>query len=115
MAKRVAVDGTVVAIPGAVPFPGAQNGTWTAMPVQYTTDPKIKTGGKPVITKAQCTFMFAGVGPAPAFPAVNGQEKVTLSAKKTKLQKQVLVEGDMIMSPYGNQLKVVAVTKIKTT
>jgi hypothetical protein len=39
---------------------------------------------------------------------------VKLTAKSTKLQKQVLVQGDMMQSPYGNQLKIVTMSKVKT-
>jgi hypothetical protein len=104
-----------MAIPGALPYPPAQSGTWTALPVQVKPDPKLKVGGKAVISEAECKFMFTGVGPPPANNPVSAQETVKLAAKSTKLQKKLLVEGDMIQSSYGNQLKVVTMSKVKTS
>jgi hypothetical protein len=116
MGKAIALQGTVIAIPGTVPYPPAQSGAWTAMPVQVKTVSKVKVGGKPAIAEAECKFMFTGIQTTPSGPVtVTGQETVKLTAKGTKLQKKLLVQGDMMQSPYGNQLKVVSMSKLKTS
>ncbi|MBM0744180.1 hypothetical protein JOY44_21610 [Phormidium sp. CLA17] len=112
MGKAIALQGNVVAVPGAMPYPAAQSGAWMALPVQVKAYPKLKVGGQSVIYEAECKFMFTGVDPAGA--PVSGQETVKLTAKSTKLQKKVLVQGDMMQSPYGNQLKIVTTSKVKT-
>jgi hypothetical protein len=76
--------------------------------------PKLKVSGQSVIYEVECKLIFNGVGPPPANNPVSGQETVKLTAKSTKLQKQVLVQGDMMQSPYGNQLKIVTMSKVKT-
>jgi hypothetical protein len=115
MGKPIALEGNVIAVPGAMPYSPAQTGAWTALPVQMKAYPKLKVGGQAVIYEAECKFMFTGVGPPPANNPVSGQETVKLTAKSTKLQKKVLVQGDMMQSPYGNQLKIVTTSKVKTT
>ncbi|MBD2112570.1 MULTISPECIES: hypothetical protein [Cyanophyceae] len=116
MGKAIALQGTVVAVPGAMPYSPAQTGAWTALPVQVKAYPKLKVGGQSVIYEAECKFMFTGVQTPPSGPPVpvTGQETVKLTAKSTKLQKKVLVQGDMMQSSYGNQLKIVTTSKVKT-
>lgn len=114
MGKSIALQGNVIAVPGAMPYPPAQSGTWTALPVQVKAYPKLKVGRQSVIYEAECKFIFNGVGPPPANNPVSGQETMKLTAKSTKLQKKVLVQGDMMQSPYGNQLKIVTTSKVKT-
>ncbi|WP_333138812.1 hypothetical protein [Microcoleus sp. Pol11C2] len=98
-----------------MPYPPAQTGTWTALPVQVKAYPKLKVGGQSVIYEAECKFMFTGVQTtASGSVTVTGQETVKLTAKSTKLQKKVLVQGDMMQSTYGNQLKIVTTSKVKT-
>lgn len=115
MGKPIVLQGEVIAIPGQVPYPGAVSGAWTALPVQCKLDNKIKVGGKAAVVGAECKFMFIGVGPAPANNPVNGQETVKLAAKKTTLQKKVLVSGDQQVSSYGNKLQVIAMGKLTTS
>jgi hypothetical protein len=116
MGKAVALQGNVIAIPGMVPYPPAQTGAWTALPVQVKANSKLKVAGKAVIYEAECKFMFTGVQNTPTGPVtVTGQETVKLTAKSTKLQKKLLVQGDMMQSSYGNQLKVVSMSKLKTS
>ena len=115
MGKQVAVIGDVQAIAGTIPFSGAANGSWTAMPVKYTSYSKLTLGGKVVIYEAECNFMFSGANPAGS-PVV-GQEVVKLTAKTTKLQgslSNVLVSGDSATGQYGNQLQVNATNKLET-
>lgn len=115
MGKPIALEGNVIAVPGAMPYSPAQTGAWTALPLQMKAYPKLKVGGKSVIYEAECKFMFTGVQTTPSGPViVTGQETVKLTAKSTKLQKKVLVQGDMMQSPYGNQLKIVTTSKVKT-
>ncbi|PSB34405.1 hypothetical protein [Stenomitos frigidus] len=113
MGKSIALQGEVVAIPGAMPYPPAQTGAWMPLPIQVKAYPKLKVGGRAVIYEAECRFMFTGANATGA--PVSGHETVKLTAKRTKLQKKVLVQGDMMQSPYGNQLKVVTMSKVKTT
>jgi hypothetical protein len=116
MGKAVALQGDVVAIPGQVPYPPAQSGAWVPTPVQMKTHSKLKVGGKAVIYEAECKFIFTGVDSSSGAPvAVSGNETVKLSAKSTKLQKKVLVQGDAMQGSYGNQLKVVATGKLATS
>jgi hypothetical protein len=115
MGKSVALEQDVVTIPGSMLYHPATSGTWVALSVKVKAYPKLKLGGSGVIYEAECTFTFAGVGPAPANSPVNRQETVTLTAKQTKLQKRVLVQGDAMQSSYGNQLKIVTTSKVKTT
>jgi hypothetical protein len=116
MGKAVAVQGEVFAIPGAMPYPPAQSGVWTALPVQVKAYPKLKVRGKGVIYEAECKFMFVGIQTTPSGPVpVNGQETVKLTGKRSKLQKKVLMQGDMMQSSYGNQLKVISMSKLKTS
>lgn len=115
MGKQVAVVGDVEAIAGKTPYSGAANGSWTAMPVQYSSYSKLTVGGKAVIYEAECRFLFSGANPSGA-PVV-GQEVVKLTAQTTKLQSSlsnVLVTGDSANGKYGNQLKVNATNKLQT-
>ncbi|MDJ0676392.1 MAG: hypothetical protein QNJ36_13575 [Calothrix sp. MO_167.B42] len=115
MGKQVAVIADVQAIPGTTPYSGAANGSWTAMPVEYTSYSKLTIGGKAVIYEAECRFLFSGANSSGA-PVV-GQEVVTLTAQTTKLQgslSNVLVTGDSAKGQYGNQLQVNATNKLKT-
>lgn len=115
MGKTVAIEGDVQAIVGTIPYSGAANGTWTAMPVQYVGYRQLTIGGKPVIYEAECRFLFSGFS-ASGTPVV-GQEVVKLTAQSTKLQGgllRVLVTGDLALGTYGNQLKVVAMGKVVT-
>lgn len=109
MAARVAVDGDVTATAGATPYTGAESGTWTAGPITSSSYSALKSGGRPVIWKAECTFAFSGASSSGA--AVAGQETVTLTAT-TKLvnkhQNNVLVDGDEASGTYGNKLSVIA-------
>ena len=116
MGKKVAVVGEVQAIAGTIPYSGAVNGSWNAMPVQYSSYSKLTVGGKAVIYEAECRFLFNGANPSGA-PVV-GQEVVKLIAQTTKLQgslSNVLVTGDSANGQYGNQLKVNATKKLETS
>ena len=115
MGKQVAVEGDVLAIPGTTLYTGAANGSWTAMPVQYTSYSKLTVSGKAVIYEATCKFLFGGASASGA-PVV-GQEDVKLTAQTTKLQgslSKVLVTSDSANGQYGNQLKVNAANKLAT-
>jgi len=116
MGDAIAVDGEVTATPGTSMYSGATGGSWTAGAVTYTSHSKIRSGGKEVIYKAECTFTFSGTsGNSP----VSGTEKVTLQASKKKLScsgNYVLVNGDSKQGTYGNKLEAKASnTKFKTS
>ena len=116
MTKPIALQGTVIAISGTAPYPPAQSGVWTATPVQVKAYRKIKVGGKSAIYEAECKFSFTGIQSTPSGPVtVTGQETVKLTAKPTKLQSKVLVQGDRMQSVYGNQLVVMTTSRLKTS
>jgi hypothetical protein len=117
VAKSAAKAGEVSATAGTKFYSPAVKGKWTAGPVQETPYSKLKSGGKAVVHKAECTFSFTGTGPTPAESPVSGTSKVTLTAKTTKLQKgasNVLVDGDSEKDSYDNELKASASGKLKT-
>jgi hypothetical protein len=108
---NIAVEGDVIAIPGATPYPPAVSGAWIPGPVTYTSYSKVAVNSVGVIHEARCTFTFTGVGPPPANNPVSGTEDVTLSAGDTAVngsQSSVLLDGDSETGSYGNQLQVIA-------
>lgn len=119
-AKSVAVKGDVSATVGTMPYTGATTGTWTAGPILETSYVNLKSGGKEVVWKAQCTFSFSGANQAGE--AKTGSETVTLTAGTTLLKKgesSVLVDGDSKTggdSPpsFDNKLSVSASGPLKT-
>lgn len=116
MGQTVAVEGDVKATPGSTPYPPADSGTWTAGPVEYQAYDNFKVKSKAVVYQAKCKFTFSGVNSASGV-TVSGEETVELKAQQTKLQqgqKKVLVDGDMAMGTYQNQLQAVAMQKLTT-
>jgi hypothetical protein len=114
--KNVAGQGDVSAIPGTLPFTGAQSGTWTPGAITPVAHPELQVGGAAVITQASCTFSFAGVNASGT--AVTGQETVTLPAGATTLHvgpDTVLVNGDQAVGMFGNKLQVVSMRKLVTS
>jgi hypothetical protein len=120
----VAVEGDVSPTVGVAMFTGAQSGEWKAGPVTVTTYPNLKSGGKKVIWKAECTFSFSGANASGA--PVTGTERVTLTATTKLLNKgqhQVLVDGDSKTggdlpppaSNYDNKLTISASGPLKTS
>lgn len=115
--KSVATEADVKTQAGTTPMQPAAGGTWTPGPVTVTKYAKLKTGGQPAISEAQCTFTFSGNAPNGA--PVTGTEPITLSAAalgRTKLQgaeQQVLRDGDRSnTSLYGNEIFIVAAEKL---
>lgn len=93
--KSAAAKGDVSATAGTSPYTGANSGTWTAGPVSETSYANLKSGGKEVVWKAECTFAFTGASSSGA--TVTGTEKVTLRATAKLLmtgEHHVLVDGD---------------------
>lgn len=122
MAKSVAVDGQVQALPGEQPYPPADEGVWTAGPVQYETHAKLKVGGQLAIVKATCTFAFFGTKksppPAASTVPVTGNSLVELKvARPTKLKESgegMLLSGDKAEDGYGNTLTAQTTKNLKT-
>ena len=118
MGNSVAKASNVIATPGTIMFPGAEQGTWTPGPVATQPHTKITMGGSEhALKQAQCTFTFSGVGPAPAKPTVNGAETVILTPQPTKLTSGgigVLVHGDKQVGAYGNELSIISDNQITT-
>ena len=116
MPKSVAKKGDVTLIPGTKFLSPAAGGVWAPQsPVKYGEHKKVKIKGVPAIFEASCTFKFVGVDPSGN--VVQGDEKVELKAKKTKLTdsgKNMLVHGDEEKGDHGNTLKVVTTNLLKT-
>lgn len=118
-AKPVAVQGEVSATVGKKMFTGADSGIWTAGPITVSSYDNLKSAGKKVIWRAECTFTFAGKA---GTSSITGTEKVTLSASAKLLgkhQHSVLVDGDAKTggnSPptFDNTLSVSAAGLLKT-
>lgn len=105
MPKPVAVQGEIKATPGTIPFPPANTGSWRAEPVKEVIHSTLKVKGKPVVLEATCTFTFSGFSSTGA--TVTGSEEVKLSPTTKVLLKSstfVLVDGDMQIGQFGNQL-----------
>jgi len=119
--KPVAVQGDVSATAGTSPYTGADSGTWTAGTVSETSYANLKSGGKEVVWKAECTFSFSGTNSSSG-ATVTGSEKVTLTATTKLLKKgehSVLVDGDSKSGggtppSFDNKLSVSAAGPLKT-
>ena len=125
MSKLVCVgvsDGNMVlATPGIIPpIPPCSSGAWTAGPIIYTYGSKITVDGNKGVTKAECTFIWAGSPPPPPCK-VSDTSNVTLSppssTKLTDNGKNLLRLGDIAQDSYLNTLLVVggSNTKLKSS
>lgn len=106
MPKAVAVEGEIKATPSSTPFPPADTGSWAAGPVVEVKHPKLQVKGKAVVLEASCIFTFSGSVSSTGVP-VTGSEEVKLSPTTKvllKSSKSVLVDGDMQIGQFGNQL-----------
>jgi hypothetical protein len=117
MGDKVAVVGEATAEPGSKVPSGADSGAWAPSPagISYTSYDKLKSGGKKVIWKAECKFLFTGKSGNSPFST---DETVTLEAKPKKLDKSqhaVLVDGDSATGQKGsNKISVTATGKLKS-
>ena len=111
MGAQAALENEVIAIAStSPPYPSPTlSGSWTPGLIQYTTCDKLKVNQKPVISKAECTFVSLGVDSATG-AQVTASEKVELTPQSTQLKVKkadLLVMGDSVTSPqFGHQLKV---------
>ena len=117
--KSVAAKDDVSATPGAVPFTGADQGTWTAGEINAPGHPEFQMGEAAVISEASCVFSFQGSNSGTG-AVVAGQETVTLTSGTTKLhvgQVTVLVDGDEATGDggFGNKLTVTSSRKLATS
>lgn len=116
----VSAGDMVMATPGAVFYPPAASGIWTAGPVIYKNGTKLSVNSNKVTFEAECTFIFAGFQPPSSYLPVAGTSKVTLSPPgPTKLKengKNLLRLGDTTSDSFGNTLTVVggSNTKLKS-
>lgn len=115
----VADDDMVLRTAGSTPpSPPCSSGAWTPGPVVYTYANKIAVDGNKVVTKAECTFTWAGSPPPPGCKVAD-ISTVTLNPGTTILKDNntdLLVMGDTASDSYGNTLTVVpgSNTKLKT-
>lgn len=118
--KSAAVKADVVAVPSSTDPEGAdpESGSWSDGEISVQTHARLKINQTEVIHQASCTFTYSGgttgggQSPLPPIP-----ETVVLTAQGTKLQKglgHILVDGDTVTGPLGNELKIQATSKLNT-
>jgi hypothetical protein len=121
MGKAVATKADVTAEPSKTVPKDATTGSgkWTAGAITVVEYDLLTIGGKPAISKAECTFTYAGgtqkADSTKPYPTTT--EKVTLTAGTTLLQKgasSVLVDGDSKEGSEKNKLSISANHKLTT-
>ena len=118
--KSAAVKTDVDAVPSKTDPEEADpgSGSWSDGEISVQTHARLKINQTEVIHQASCTFTYSGGttggGKSPLAPI---PETVVLNAQGTKLQKglgHVLINGDTITGPMGNELKIQATSKLNT-
>jgi hypothetical protein len=100
---RVAVSGDVVATPSPATTLAGAPGAWAAGPVTEITDDGLQVGGKSVVHRAECTFIFTNGNTGVTTPV-----KVTLAPSPAALHaagQDLLLRDDAIVE-QGNRLEV---------